>query len=238
MHQTRILSCIVSLMLAAAIWAQTPAAKTPAAAADTAKAKPPLIAVNNLEGRGITSDEAATLSDVLRTELMNTGKFRVMERGEMDQILKEQGFQQSGACSEQSCIIEMGQLLGAEQLVAGSVGKVGKAFSINVRIISIKTGEIVTNVSHNYAGFIEDLLTSETKKVACKLAGIKPPAPPLPPTATLEPKKKKPVALIAVSTGVLVAGGGAAAYYLFGVKGKENKDPQTQAEPTSVEITW
>lgn len=131
-----------------------------------------------MEGHGIPESEAATLTDVLSNNLLSTGKFRVMERDQMNGILKEQGFQQSGACSDQACLVEMGQILGIEQLVAGSIGKVGKAHSINVRIVSVATGEILRNVSHNYSGPIEELLTQEMGVVAKKLAGVEPTVPP------------------------------------------------------------
>ncbi len=132
----------------------------------------PLVAVNKLQARGISEDEGATLTDVLRSKLMNTGKFQVMERGQMESILKEQAFQQSGACTDQECMVEMGQVLGIKYIIAGSIGQVGKAYSINVRTISVETGEIINSVSHNYTGPIESLLTKEISTVANKLAGV------------------------------------------------------------------
>jgi hypothetical protein len=208
----------------------------------------PLIAVNTLEGRGITPDEAATLTDVLRTELLNTGKYKVMERTQMEAILKEQGFQQSGACTDQQCMIEMGQLLGAELLVAGSVGKVGKAFSINVRVISIKTSEILSNVSQAYTGPIEDLLTSEMKKVVLKLtaepAKVKQ-AGKAAPEQQKPAEDKKQVAqkpglngtILAITGGaIVVIGGGTAAYFILN-KGKKSGNPEP-TPTTSVDLIW
>jgi hypothetical protein len=210
-------------------------------AADTTAGHVPLIAVNNLEGRGVTPDEAATLSDVLRTELLNTGRYKVMERTQMEAILKEQGFQQSGACSDQQCMVEMGQLLGAELLVAGSIGKVGKAYSINVRIISIRTSEIVKNVSHNYSGAIEELLTSEIKKVAIKLAtpdkDAPAPAAAAPASGSTPGKKKSSMGTILIVSGVSLAvvGGGIAAFVLL-----NNNTSSTPAatDYATVDLTW
>lgn len=91
----------------------------------------------------------------------------------MDEILKEQGFQQSGTCIESSCFIEEGQLLGVKNLVTGSVGKVGRTYSITVNLISVRTGEIEKVVSHSYAGSIDNLLTREMEVVGQRLAGVK-----------------------------------------------------------------
>lgn len=184
----------------------------------------PTLAVNLLEARGINVDEAATLTDVLRNELINTRKYVVMERDQMEQILKEQGFQQSGACSDQACLVEIGQLLGAQQLVAGSIGKVGRAYSINIRIISVQSGQIINNVSHSYTGPIESLLTSEMAVVAKKLAG-------LPVHNTARAGSLNNILLYgSIGAGVVVVGG-VAAYFIM-----QNAKPETPT--TEVIVTW
>lgn len=207
--------------------------------AETAPQSPappaPTLAVNNLIGHGLTESEVMTLTDVLRSRLMETGKFKVMERAEMETILKEQAFQNSGACTEEACIVEMGQLLGIEEILAGSIGQVGKAYSINVRIISVKSGEILKSVSHSYTGPIENLLTSEMSVVAKKIAGIK---LAIDPSAGEEPpvKKKKNTLRRKVIIGTLataaVVGGGAGAFLLL------QKDKKDNATTSTVEVEW
>lgn len=192
------------------------------------------IAVNNLEAQGITENEAATLTDVLRNKLINTGLFQVMERGEMETILKEQAFQQSGACSEAACIVEMGQVLGIEQVLAGSIGKIGKAYSINARIISVESGEIVKSVSHHYTGPIEGLLTSEMSVVANKLSGIEVSFNDRGSIKKSRDKKKRKRNLL-ITGGLLAVGGGVVAVLvLTGDDGSEGDDVQHG----SLEVTW
>lgn len=58
------------------------------------------IAVLNLEAVGVSESESITLSDRLRSELVNSGAFTVIERNEMETILEKQGFQQTGCTSE------------------------------------------------------------------------------------------------------------------------------------------
>lgn len=82
------------------------------------------VAVNDLAPQSVDKGEAAIVSDRLRSEMISTGVFRVMERAQMESILKEQGFQKSGACDDASCIVEVGQLLGVERMIAGSLGRV------------------------------------------------------------------------------------------------------------------
>ena len=46
---------------------------------------------------------------MIRTELINTHRFIVIERAQMDSILKEQGLQQTG-CTDQECAVKAGRL--------------------------------------------------------------------------------------------------------------------------------
>jgi len=128
------------------------------------------IAVNDLSEKGIEQSTAAIISDRLRSELINTGVFRVMERNEMDNILKEQGFQKSGACDDASCLVEVGQLLGVERMVAGTIGKIEKLYTISLRMINIATGQIMFTVNEDFEGDIKDLLANSIGNAARKLA--------------------------------------------------------------------
>ena len=131
------------------------------------------IAVLDLEPRGgLSAEEILSLSDRLRGEFVETGKFTVLERSQMDQILKEQGFQQTGVCSDASCMVEMGQLLAVQKMVGGSVGKVGKVFSVNLKIIDVKTGRIEKQISDDYQCLKEELVTVHMRNLARKAAGL------------------------------------------------------------------
>lgn len=129
------------------------------------------IAVNDLSGKGIKQTEAEIISERLRSELLNTGVFKVMERNDMASVLKEQGFQQTGACDEASCLVEVGQLLGVERMVAGSVGKIATMHTISLRMINVATGEIMFTVNEDYQGDLTGVLTTAVGNAARKLAG-------------------------------------------------------------------
>lgn len=128
------------------------------------------VAILDMEPKGVPEVEVSALSDRLRTELFRTDAFDVMERGKMQEILKEQGFQQSGACNTDACAVEVGQLIGVEKMIAGSLGKVGRTYSVNLRMIDVRTGRMERSVTKDYEGDIDKLLTSVMKSVAQTLA--------------------------------------------------------------------
>jgi len=109
------------------------------------------------------------MADSLTTALVKSGKFTVIEREKLQTILNEQQLGQSGAITAQSAA-KVGQLLGAQYIITGSVtefgikesklgvGKLGNVLgfgggvdtrtntakvAIDVRIIDTSTGEIV-----------------------------------------------------------------------------------------------
>jgi hypothetical protein len=51
---------------------------------------------------------------------------------------------------EASCIVAAGQLLAVHKMVGGSIGKVGKAYSVNLKIIDVSTGTIERQVSDDF----------------------------------------------------------------------------------------
>lgn len=123
-----------------------------------------------LSGKQVTQDEADILTDALINELSKTGAFQMMERSQMDQVLKEQGFQQTGACDAGQCAVEMGRLLGIQTMMTGSIGKLGNTYVLSTRMVDVKTGTIVKSASRNLKGSISDCLEDLLPEVAKDLA--------------------------------------------------------------------
>ncbi len=201
MRKTAVLICLLLL-----------AAMALSAVALAQEQKRASVAILELEPKGVPEVEVSALSDRLRSELLNTGSFDVMERGKMQEILREQGFQQSGACNTDACAVEVGQLIGVEKMIAGSLGKVGRTYTVNLRLISVKTGRIERSVTRDYAGEIDKLLTTEMKQVAQILAASasgRQVAPQARPAAVSKPIYKK--WWFYAGIGAVAAGGAAAA---------------------------
>jgi len=126
------------------------------------------IAVIDFDGRNISAGEVATLTDRFRDELTKTNQYVVVERGKMEEVLREQGFQQSG-CTSDECVVEVGQLIGVQQMVGGSIGKVGNVISVSARIIDVESGEIINVTTYDHTGDIGGLLTEGMRQVVARL---------------------------------------------------------------------
>ena len=93
---------------------------------EPAPAQEPLtIGVLDLDANGVEDYEARAIAERLRIYLGRTQVFQVIERNQMENIMEEMGFQFSGACDTDECVVQVGRMLGASKMVAGSVSRVG-----------------------------------------------------------------------------------------------------------------
>ena len=210
---------IVFLVFSAILWGQTNVL-TPETAAQLAAGKE-TVAILDFEGRGISQMEAQTLTDRLMSEMVNTNAVIMVERNQMEEIMQEQGFQQSG-CTTSECAAEVGALLGVQNMVSGSFGKLGNSYTIDAKLFSVSTGGTIRSVSKTYKGEVDGLLTI-IEIVAWELVGLTPPADKLAKVAAADPtqaaevkKERKPMGRMTKLTLLLIGvGGGAYAAGLF-----------------------
>ncbi|UCH09206.1 MAG: PEGA domain-containing protein, partial [Fidelibacterota bacterium] len=129
------------------------------------------LAIIDFDAFGVSEQEASVLTIRLGSYLVQSGVFRVIERGQMRQILEEQDFQMTG-CTSDECAVEIGQLLGAEMILAGSFGKIGSTYTIDMRVIDVETGGILETASYDIRGEIDQVLTEGMAEAARRLAGL------------------------------------------------------------------
>lgn len=99
------------------------------------------IAIFDLDVVGkVDKDISRPLSDSVRGEIVRSGRFKVMDRANMDRILKEQAFQMSGTVQKDR-MVEAGQMLGVGKIVIGSIGIVGRTYMISISLVNIESGE-------------------------------------------------------------------------------------------------
>ncbi len=67
--------------------------------------------------------------------------YQIISRSKMDEILNEQKFQLSGCVSDE-CIVQVGETLGAQYILVGTIGYFGETYTLDIRIINVETAEI------------------------------------------------------------------------------------------------
>lgn len=116
------------------------------------------IAILPLDAKGIDQNLADIVSDAMISELNKQESFNALERSKMNEILSEQGFQESGSCDTENCQVQMGQLLGIDEMITGSIGKFDGSYIINVRRINLGSGKIEGSSTQSVEGGISELV--------------------------------------------------------------------------------
>ena len=92
----------------------------------------------------------------------------------MNEILQEQGLQQAG-CTSSECAAEVGALLGVQNMVSGSFGKLGNTYTVDAKMFSVETGATIRSSSKTHKGDVDGLLVI-IEIVAWELVGLQAPA--------------------------------------------------------------
>ncbi len=129
------------------------------------------VALIDFESINIRETDADALTQRLNGELIKMGKFTVLERSLIQQVIEEQKFQYSGNVDMQT-VSDIGSMTGADYVVVGTISKIGgKIFSVDCRMIEVKTSTSVISASYD-ADDIGQLLRYGMKDIASQLSGM------------------------------------------------------------------
>jgi TolB-like protein len=104
------------------------------------------VAVIDFEQKAFQEFQGKQIGEIvaewLITSLANTGRFEVVERAQLQKVLKEQQLGISGAINQETAA-KMGELLGVKVIVSGTVIQIGNTYDVNARLISVQDGSII-----------------------------------------------------------------------------------------------
>jgi len=95
---------------------------------------------------GVGKEIAAAITDVIEHALKSTGKFTLVNRADMEAILREQDFQHSGRCDEPGCAVTIGRILGTKKMVTGRMAQVGRLYQVRLQLIEVETAVIENEI--------------------------------------------------------------------------------------------
>lgn len=151
--RTLVLCCIALLFLVAS------------ASAEYRKTK---IAVLDFQQNGIfqTPDVGKIVAEWFTTALVETGRFDIIERRLLQQLLDEQKMGQSGLIDPTSAS-RLGKVLGVSTVVSGTVQNYDGNYEINARLINVESGAIIVaeKVHASSAGKLTELVASIATRI-------------------------------------------------------------------------
>lgn len=120
--------------------------------------------------KGIDKSASSAISEKLTERLVLSGRFIVLDRSNVEQVLREREFQLSGLVSD-SEISEAGKYLGADFVVAIRVQRVDRTYMVTAKMITVDTGIIARQSSAEGEGRASILLAL-AEEAGDGLAGI------------------------------------------------------------------
>ncbi|MEW6556878.1 MAG: CsgG/HfaB family protein [Elusimicrobiota bacterium] len=147
------------------------------------------IAVADFAGKNVSQADASIVADFLRTELVRIGFYTVIEKANMDKILAEAAFQQTG-CTTSECAVQIGKLLNVKKMVVGNLSKLMDTFYITVNLVDVESGKILSSFDQE-ATTSKELRTS-AQDLARQLTGAKPAVRKVEPSTRPAPQKIEP----------------------------------------------
>ena len=113
------------------------------------------IAVLDFSAKGVDKFLAEAIVENLITSLIDSNTFDIVERSQLNKLMKELSLQNSDDFNDE-LRKELGNLLGVELVILGSVTKIGDNITINTRGVDVETG---------IAKFAKNLITNSENDI-------------------------------------------------------------------------
>lgn len=163
------------------------------------------VAVVAFSNEGLLAQQEAIFTNKIRDELTRRDSIEVVERSAMDEILKEQTLQQSG-CIADDCVVQTGQLLGVDHIVAGSIHASEGTFYISARLIDVATGRILRSANRSRTTSFANFVRIEGPVVAGLLAGDSTLAAPVPEATQKASRSLRAIDHVMASSSLILSG--------------------------------
>jgi len=121
-------------------------------------ALPQLAVLNVVLSAGIDPTVAGIITGKIEEPIVASGRFEVLDRSSVDQVLTEKEFQLSSGLVKPEEARRAGEYLGADLIVAGTVSRVGQTYALSAKMIDVATGKVVAQASAEKEGKIDVLL--------------------------------------------------------------------------------
>jgi len=127
------------------------------------------IAVFDFENNGLEAHQVRQITSRLESELVKIEGLKVVERNKIDELLKEQRLQMSGFI-EEGYLIDVGKMLGAKQVVLGSIGRItDDYYTITAKLVDVETSEMIQSADYDAENGLIQLLKDGLKIIASQL---------------------------------------------------------------------
>lgn len=127
------------------------------------------VAVLPFSNNAVDSIISREISDAITSELSHSTKVRILDRFQAQASLESKGFGTGGSCQASDCAIEAGRLLSVQDVLIGSVGKLGDSYSISARIVDAHTGLVIASALEATTSTLDTVVAILVPRIAARL---------------------------------------------------------------------
>lgn len=132
------------------------AAATPASSLSERHRRTPTVALLPFAGanqKALTDGLGVSVAAMFGTHLKNETNFTILERAQLSKVLQEQDLSESGLTEVQRQ--QLGKLYQVEALLTGEVARVDDLIQLDVRLVSVETGQVLVAEFAQVQGYKE-----------------------------------------------------------------------------------
>lgn len=123
-----------------------------------------------LKANGIDEYDATIFSQSLRKAIEQVGVYSTLEFSDITIRLAEQNL--PNTCFDAHCSVVAGQILGADYFGFGSIGKVGKVYTLSMQVVEVRSGRIIRDISEFFKGKRAVFEAKAIPRFAYRICGI------------------------------------------------------------------
>ncbi|MFH0947593.1 MAG: CsgG/HfaB family protein [Elusimicrobiota bacterium] len=124
------------------------------------------IAVMDIRAYGVEKEVATTVNEFIRNDLFEMGKYDVIERSQIELVLKEQRLQLTGALNSKE-VIKVGEILGVKKIILGSFSRLKQKYFLILRIVDVENARVLSSKTEECTS--ENELREMSKKIVSRL---------------------------------------------------------------------
>jgi TolB-like protein len=110
-------------------------------------------AVLDLQAQGgISKERAQVLTDVIASAVRGPLQCTVLSRTDIRALVSFEEEKQLAGCDKESCIAEIGDALGVDRLVIGSIARIDERVVISLRLVDMHEMRVLESVTDSYIG--------------------------------------------------------------------------------------
>lgn len=137
---------------------------SPAMAEIAPNGKRPILFVDTIKNKTLEHIDTESITDTISTKLLNSGRFRFVDRTKVDAMAKELDFQANSGMVDEAKSVKMGRQLGAQYMLYGNFSSIVKNAGAT-RDVYYKFTMKLTNLE---SGLVEFQSEKEIRKTSKK----------------------------------------------------------------------